>query len=57
MEPPVETITKEQENVEMLGDLVVMIPLAIVLLLVIAVHFIYEGLDLFPSEEELGDAK
>ena len=53
MEPPVETITKEQENVEMLWDLLVAIPLAITLLIVIAAHFLYEGLDLFPGEEEL----
>jgi len=53
VEPPVETVTKEQENVEMLGELVVMIPLAIALLIVIAAHFLYEGLDLFPGEEEL----
>jgi len=57
MTPPVETITREQENVEMLWDLLVAIPLAIALLLVIVSHFIYYGMDLFPEDEELGAAK
>lgn len=57
MKPPIDTITQDQENVGMLWDLLVAIPLGIALIIVIAAHFIYYGTDLFPKDEELGDVK